>query len=133
MQFGNNLKVLLKQKNIRQAKFAEMMGIGNTSISNWINNTSYPDFRTLLRIKEILNIDLETLIFGNLEGINKMDDLDKMDNFKLFGKSEKELSPKNTAQGNGKDELYERLLKEKDERIIELKEKIQWLESKIGK
>jgi hypothetical protein len=30
------------------------------------------------------------------------------------------------------DELYERLLKEKDERILELKEQIKRLENKIG-
>lgn len=92
MRFGNNLKTLLKQKNIKQTKFAEMMETGNTTVSNWINNVSYPDFRTLLRIKELLNMDLETLVYGDLESTIKLDNLRVMEKSKSFSRLEKEIS-----------------------------------------
>jgi transcriptional regulator with XRE-family HTH domain len=83
---------LLKQKNIKQTKFAEMMETGNTTVSNWINNVSYPDFRTLLRIKELLNVDLETLVYGDLESTIKLDNLRVMEKSKSFSGLEKEIS-----------------------------------------
>lgn len=137
MQFGNNIKFLLKQKSIKQARFAEMMEIGNTTVSNWINGVSYPDFKTLLRIKDVLNVDLNSLIYENLE---KTIDSNNLENSNLNVNIEKESSPKNIQinKGNGneqniihtKDELYERLLSEKDRYIKTLEKQIAEYEKK---
>ena len=71
MKFPSNLKLLRKRYNLTQERLAEEVGVVNTSISNYESGKSMPELATLLRLREVFKIDLETLMFGDISKIPK--------------------------------------------------------------
>lgn len=58
----NRLKVLLAEKHISNKWLAEQLGKDQGTISKWCTNTCQPDLKTLLRIAELIKVDVRELI-----------------------------------------------------------------------
>lgn len=65
----NRLKIVLAEQNKTGKWLAEQLGKNEATVSRWCSNTSQPSLEMLLRIADVLNIDVRKLInHGNNEG-----------------------------------------------------------------
>jgi transcriptional regulator with XRE-family HTH domain len=63
--FGERLSKVRKLKGLSQSDLASKMGFSaNTTISRFEQNTNYPGFENLLKLHEVLEVDLHWLITG---------------------------------------------------------------------
>lgn len=53
---GKRLKELIKKKGYTQEKFAELVGLEPTALSNIVTGRNYPLFSTLEKILEVLEV-----------------------------------------------------------------------------
>lgn len=58
----NKLKVVLAEKKRTNKWLAEQLGKDQTTISKWCTNTSQPDLASLMKISELLEVDLTELV-----------------------------------------------------------------------
>ena len=58
----NRLKVVLAEKKITNRQLAEKLGKDEATISKWCTNTSQPDIASLLKIADLLEVDIKELI-----------------------------------------------------------------------
>ncbi|MCF8307440.1 MAG: helix-turn-helix transcriptional regulator [Bacteroidales bacterium] len=56
------LKELLKSKGIKQKWLADRIGVSEVTHSNWVSGKSVPKKEHLIKISEVFQIPLETLI-----------------------------------------------------------------------
>ena len=61
---GKNLKQLREQKGLTQDQLAEQLFVTRQTISNYENGRSRPDIDTLLKIAELLNSDVNSILYG---------------------------------------------------------------------
>ena len=119
MFLGKNIEYLIKQLKINQLEFARSMGVGQSTVSGWINNKSYPDFLTFLKIAKYLDVNLDDLV--NIDLSNKTI------NSNILNQLNEPSNEYKTTEGvkiellSTEREIYEKLLKEKDARIEDLK------------
>lgn len=62
MGFAQNLKSLLDHKGIKQVQLIEKLGITKTRMSNYLSGRSQPDYDTLVRILDILDVSADMLL-----------------------------------------------------------------------
>ena len=62
MSFGNNLKLLRKEKGLTQEQLAEMLGVSRQAISRWEFDNGYPETDKLLIIAKELDVSLDYLM-----------------------------------------------------------------------
>lgn len=62
--FGKRLNAVLKEKGLSQVQLAEMTGIKQGTISNWINNRYLPKIDKQIILAKALNVDIQYLL-GN--------------------------------------------------------------------
>jgi transcriptional regulator with XRE-family HTH domain len=106
-----------------QADFCRKTGIGSSKLAYWLKNPqSSPSIDAIISILEVYNINADWLLRGIGDKFTKSNEDFSKNKEKNLNQEYKQNLVKNT------DELYERLLKEKDERIMELKEQIKRLE-----
>ena len=58
----NRLKVVLAEKKITNKWLAEQLGKDQGTVSKWCTNTCQPDLANLMKIAELLNVDLNELV-----------------------------------------------------------------------
>lgn len=61
MEDINRLKVVLAEKKRTNKWLAEQMGVNPTTVSKWCTNSSQPDLGNLLRIADLLEVDIKEL------------------------------------------------------------------------
>ena len=61
MEDINRLKVLLVEKKRTRKWLAEQLGVNPTTVSKWCTNSSQPDLSNLLRIADLLDVDIREL------------------------------------------------------------------------
>jgi len=84
MNLGNNLIILRKKENISQEELAEKLNVSRQAVSKWESGGGYPETENLIRICEIFNCSMDTLIKGKVEDTFK--DIKEYDTFmKKFG------------------------------------------------
>ena len=59
----NRIKVVLVEQNRTAKWLSEQIGKNTCSVPRWCTNTSQPDFETLFRIAEVLNVDARELLY----------------------------------------------------------------------
>ena len=64
---GKNLKFLRKSKDISQTKLAKDLEMTRDSIASLEIDRSLPSFETLIKIRNYFNVNLDDLIFVDLE------------------------------------------------------------------
>lgn len=62
MSFGNNLKLIRKEKGITQEQLAEMLNVSRQAVSKWESDNGYPETDKLLIIANELGVSLDYLM-----------------------------------------------------------------------
>jgi len=58
----NRLKIVLAEKQKTNRWLSEQLGKDETTISKWCTNTLQPNLENLLKIAEILNVEVQELL-----------------------------------------------------------------------
>lgn len=61
----NRIKVVLVERGKTGKWLAEQIGKSNCTVSKWCSNASQPDLNTLVRIADILEVDIKYLLNDN--------------------------------------------------------------------
>jgi transcriptional regulator with XRE-family HTH domain len=61
----NRRKAVLADAGQTNKWLAEQLGKDPVTVSKWCTNTTQPDLITLLRISELLNVDIRELLVSN--------------------------------------------------------------------
>ncbi|MCK8521941.1 helix-turn-helix transcriptional regulator [Aquimarina sp. D1M17] len=61
----NRIKEVLEEKGIKQIWLAEKLGKSYNMVNAYVQNRQQPRLEILMRIAEILNIDIKELIISN--------------------------------------------------------------------
>ena len=67
MAFSENLQFIRAQAGVTQEQLAERLDVSRQSVSKWESGASFPEMDTLLRICDLYNVDLDTLLRGSVE------------------------------------------------------------------
>ena len=62
MEDVNRIKVVLVEKKKTSKWLSEQMGVTPSTVSKWCTNSSQPDLGSLLKIADLLEVDLRELI-----------------------------------------------------------------------
>ena len=58
----NRLKLILVEKKKTSKWLADELGVNPSTVSKWCTNSSQPDLSTVLKITDLLKIDIKGLI-----------------------------------------------------------------------
>ena len=61
MEDINRIKVVLVEKKRTNKWLAEQMGVTPSTVSKWCTNSSQPDLATILKIADLLEVDIREL------------------------------------------------------------------------
>ena len=73
MNFASNLQKLRKKENMSQEALAEKLDVTRQSVSKWESGASYPEMDKLISICKIFNVDMDTLVNGDVLDEKKQD------------------------------------------------------------
>ena len=62
MEDINRIKVVLVEKKRTNKWLAEQLGVNPSTVSKWCTNSSPPDLNSLLKISDLLGVDIKELI-----------------------------------------------------------------------
>ena len=62
INFADNLKMLRKSKKMTQAQLAELLGVGQRTISDWETKVSEPSFSTLAKLCDIFDESFDNIL-----------------------------------------------------------------------
>ena len=62
MEDVNRIKLVLVEKKRTSKWLSEQMGVNPSTVSKWCTNTLQPDITSLLRIADLLEVDIKELI-----------------------------------------------------------------------
>ena len=62
MEDVNRIKLVLVEKKRTSKLLSEQMGVNPSTVSKWCTNTSQPDITSLLKIADLLEVDIKELI-----------------------------------------------------------------------
>ena len=62
MEDVNRIKLVLVEKKRTSKWLSEQMGVNPSTVSKWCTNTSQPDIASLLKIADLLEVDIKELI-----------------------------------------------------------------------
>lgn len=83
MELGKQIRKYRKELEFSQEDLAEKVFVSRQTISNWENDKSYPDVKSLVLISSIFNVSLDVLIKGDLKEMKekiKEEDIQKFKN-----------------------------------------------------
>lgn len=72
MDFGTRLKEARSRIELRQEDIADAIGVSRQTVSNWENNRSLPDLRSIVEISDIYQISLDDLLKGDRKVMEKL-------------------------------------------------------------
>lgn len=67
MKFEENLQFLRKRAGMTQEQLAEALDVTRQSVSKWESGAGFPELEKLLRLSELFQIDMDTLLKGDVE------------------------------------------------------------------
>lgn len=62
MDIGNKLHRARTNANLTQEQVAEALGVSRQTISNWENEKTYPDIRSVVTLSDLYNVSLDHLL-----------------------------------------------------------------------
>lgn len=74
MEIGTKLKNARNNANLTQEDIAEKIGVSRQTVSNWENNKSYPDIISVIKLSDIYEISLDTLLKEDENMIKHLDE-----------------------------------------------------------
>lgn len=81
MNLGSQIKKYRSELSMSQDELAEKVFVSRQSISNWENDKTYPDIKSLLLLSEVFQVSLDQLIKGDLEIMKKEISTQELTNF----------------------------------------------------
>ena len=85
MDVGIRIKKYREKQNISQDELAEKIFVSRQTISNWENNKSYPDIKSLLLLSNIFKVSLDDFMKGDIEKIKNLVNTQKVREFNIIG------------------------------------------------
>ena len=73
----NNIKELRISKGLKQSDLANLLHVAQTTISNWENDRTEPDFESLKRMADIFNCSIDELLGQKEKPVVKDDGLNQ--------------------------------------------------------
>lgn len=67
MSFSENLQFIRARAGVTQEQLAEQLNVSRQSVSKWESGASFPEMDTLLRICDLYQTNLDTLLRGSVE------------------------------------------------------------------
>lgn len=64
MNLGENIYQLRTQKNMSQGDLADALEVSRQSVSKWENNSAVPELEKLIKMAELFEVSLDTLVTG---------------------------------------------------------------------
>lgn len=58
----NRIKVILAEKNLQNKWLAEQLGRDQATVSKWVTNSAQPNLDMLIKIAQVLEVDIKDLI-----------------------------------------------------------------------
>lgn len=58
----NRIKVILAEKKLQNKWLAEQLGRDQATVSKWVTNSSQPSLNMLIKIAQVLEVDIKDLI-----------------------------------------------------------------------
>ena len=74
MEIANQIKRLRAERDMSQDELAEKIFVSRQTVSNWENEKTYPDIKSLLLLSEVFETSLDALIKGDLKEMKKQID-----------------------------------------------------------
>lgn len=71
MEIGNQIKKYRTELGLNQEELADRVYVTRQTVSNWENERSYPDIRSLLLLSGVFGISLDILVKGDVERMKK--------------------------------------------------------------
>ena len=81
MNLGSQIKKYRSELSISQDELAEKLFVSRQSVSNWENDKTYPDIKSLLLLSEVFQVSLDQLVKGDLEIMKKEISTQELANF----------------------------------------------------
>ena len=69
MEDVNRIKLVLVEKKRTSKWLSEQMGVNPSTVSKWCTNTSQPDLESLMKISQLLGVEISELV--RFEHINE--------------------------------------------------------------
>jgi len=67
MQDVNRLKIVLVEQKKTSKWLSEELGVSPSTVSKWCTNSSQPDIASLLKIADLLEVDIKELLVREYE------------------------------------------------------------------
>ncbi len=67
MSFGQNVVYYRKELKITQEELAEKLCVSRQTVSRWENDSFFPDMDTLIKLCDLFECDMDTLVRGQAE------------------------------------------------------------------
>jgi len=67
MQDVNRLKIVLVEQKKTSKWLSEELGVSPSTVSKWCTNSSQPDVASLLKIADLLEVDIKELLVREYE------------------------------------------------------------------
>ena len=67
MSLAENLQYLRAREGVTQEQLAERLDVSRQSVSKWESGTSFPEMDTLLKLCDMFQVDMDTLLRGSVE------------------------------------------------------------------
>lgn len=80
MAFSDNLQFLRSEAGMTQEQLAETLEVSRQSVSKWESGQSFPEMETLLRLCDLYQVDLDTLLRGSAQK-SRVEDTAQYDRF----------------------------------------------------
>jgi len=86
MEIGKQIKLHRGKMNLSQEDFALKVYVSRQTISNWENDKSYPDVKSLLLMSHLFEISLDQLVKGDVQIMKEVISKEKVNNLKRDGR-----------------------------------------------
>lgn len=85
MELGNQIKKFRKEISLSQDMLAEKLYVSRQTISNWENDKSYPDVKSLILLSEVFQTTIDNLIKGDVEIMKEQVNAEDRKEFQKIG------------------------------------------------
>ncbi len=82
MEVSKQIKKYRSEKGLSQEDLAEKIYVSRQTISNWENNKSYPDIKSLLMLSNLFDVSVDILVKGDVEEMKKIIEVSDIKKFK---------------------------------------------------
>ncbi len=86
MKLGTQIKKYRTELSISQEELAEKLYVSRQSISNWENDKTYPDIKSLLLLSEVFSVSLDELVKGDMEEMKREINQQDVEEFEKQGR-----------------------------------------------